>query len=342
MTTCRSAAVWQTKATIMAEQADLPLAEMLFEEEGMLLPAVRDRIVILGRRAAGKTVYLSVLYERFWKRLDGLTMKAVSGNIHSDLIHVTEKLRSGVWPPATLELRHCELEIEYQDHKRRLIALDYPGEVFRQAFVDGVSQRPDAESPEADSLIEHLNAAAAVLLLVDPSSLCSDNVDAVIDDDFGITQAVAYLRASPGGTDVPVVLVYTKSDQTGRYIHHDGGLEVFTKKRLPALVRTLRRFPIYQVSAVQTTKRRDRTRIPKKNFIPVGVEKPLLECLEAIAAREEQERREAAAAERQRSVEQRIKRAEQREQQTRRTLFAVIVSMVVVAGCVIALIWASR
>lgn len=326
----------------MAEQPELPLAEMLFEEDGTLWPTVRDRIVILGRRAAGKTVYLSVLYERFWKRLDGFTMKAVSGNIHSELIHVAEGLRAGVWPPATLELRHCELEIEHQGKKRRLIALDYPGEVFRQAFVDGVTERPDAEAPEASSLIEHLNAAAAVLLLIDPASLCGDNLDAVIDDDFGIAQAVTYLRASPGGADVPVVLVYTKADQTGRYVHEAGGLNLFTKRRLPALARTLRKFPIYQVSAVQTTKRADGSELPRKDFVPRGVEKPLLECLGAITAREGREEAEAAAAQRQRSVERRIKLAEQRERQTRRVLIAVIVSMVVVAGCVIALIWMAR
>ena len=324
----------------MGQDDELPLAETIYEEEAALGPTARDRIVILGRRAAGKTVYLSVLYERYWKSLDGLTMKAVGGSVHSELIHVVEGLRAGTWPPATLELRHCELEIEYRGKMRSLVALDYPGEVFRQAFVDGVTEYPDRASPEAAALIRHLDAAAAVLLLIDPASLCGDNVDAVIDDDFGITQAVSYLRSSPGGMDVPVVLVYTKSDRTGNYIAREGGPVKFTKRRLPALARTLRKFPIYQVSAVQALVRRDGSWVPKKGFVPRRIERPILRCLDAFDAQEERERQEAAAIERRAAVDERIRRADQRDRRSNRILFALIVSMVVVAGCVMALIWA--
>lgn len=308
----------------------------------MFWPTARDRIVLLGRRAAGKTVYLSVLYERYWKSLHGLAMKAVSGHVHTECIQVVEGLRAGVWPPATLEMRHCELEIDYRGQKQTMVALDYPGEVFRQAFVEGVTEYPGAGSPEASALIKHLDSAGAVLLLIDPASLCGDDVDAVIDDDFGVTQAVEYLRGSPGGEEVPIVLVYTKGDRTSHYVDRDGGLEAFTKKRLPALARTLRMVRLYRVEAVQTVRGDNREWVPKPHFKPRNIENPLIHCLDAIIAERECEQFRLTEVERQKALEARDRNEERRQRRANRILAAVIVSMIVIAACAIALILANR
>jgi hypothetical protein len=144
------------------DPAELPLAETVFDEDEPRAPKVRDRIVMLGRRASGKTVYLSVLYERYWKSLDGLTMKAVSGQVHSDCVRIVEGLRTGQWPAATLETQHCDLEIDYKGQRHLLVALDYAGELFRRAFVEDIT-----DTAETRELVRHIDAAAAVIILID-------------------------------------------------------------------------------------------------------------------------------------------------------------------------------
>ena len=53
----------------------------------------RDRIVILGRRKAGKTVFLARLYEQLWNaHPSGLTMRTLEGTGHVALMEVNERL----------------------------------------------------------------------------------------------------------------------------------------------------------------------------------------------------------------------------------------------------------
>jgi len=315
----------------------LPLAETVVPAPEYSPPSHRDRIVILGRRASGKTVYLSVLYERFWKSLDGLTMKAVSGAVHSDLIRTVDGLRSARWPPATLETQHCDLEIEYNQRKHLLVALDYAGELFRRAFVEDVT-----DSPEAEELVRHLDSAAAVMLLIDPAVAVAKDVDATIDDDFGMTQAVTRIRNWPGGRDIPFALVLTKADQNRELIRRAGGLERFVARHFPALARTLGKVYIFQVSAVQVETNAAGEAVPKQGYVPSDIERPLLHCLGQIdlkleiAKQEARQRHTAHLADLRRKADQRAAR------KTTRTIIAVVVSMVIVAACAIALIWARK
>ncbi|KKM44820.1 hypothetical protein LCGC14_1561500, partial [marine sediment metagenome] len=149
-------------------------------------PGERDRIVILGRRAAGKTIYLSTLYAKLWRSLDGMTMSALSGVTHRNAMRIVAELTKGVWPPATQENARMAFDIKYHGRQRLMVSMDYSGEVFKQAFVEDGSQ-----SREVKDLFEHLDRAAAVLLLVDPSMVYehSGDIDAAVDDDFGMVQA---------------------------------------------------------------------------------------------------------------------------------------------------------
>ena len=321
----------------MADVSKLPLAETVFDDDQGSTQGGRDRIVILGRRASGKTVYLSVLYEKFWKSLDSLTLKAVSGNAYSDLIRVVEGLREGRWPAATLETQYCDLEIKYKGRKHLMVTLDYAGESFRRAFVEDIT-----DTPETATLVEHIDAAAAVILLIDPVSLVGDSSDARIDDDFGMTQAVTRIRNWPGGKDIPFVVVFTKADVNSLRIHRDGGVVPFMTKHLPALARTLKKVQIFQVAAVNAETLPDGTKISSADKLGWHVEKPLFYCLDQIELKAEldlhsaqQRRSRVAWAERQKE-----QRNEQRR--TRLRVFAIVASMIVIAACIIALIWARK
>ncbi len=323
--------------TTGSDSAELPLAETIHDEVDHQVPSLRDRIVILGRRASGKTVYLSVLYERYWKSLDGLTMKAVSGQVHTDCVRIVNGLRAGRWPAATLETQHCDLEIEYKGQRHLLVALDYAGELFRRAFVE---DRMDA--PETRELVKHIDSAAAVMILIDPAVVTGTDVDAAVDDDFGMTQAMMRLRNWPGGKHVPVVLVFTKADETGPIIKREGGLESFVKRRFPALARTLKRVVMFQVSAVQATTGPEGSRAPRTDFKPWQIEKPLVYCLNQIDLQRELDRQQAFAEEQRRAVEAYNRTLEKSSRRINRVVAGVVITLIVVAACIVALAWAFK
>lgn len=299
----------------------------------------RDRIVVLGRRQAGKTVYLSVVYGHLWRSLDGLTMSAVSGVTHRRMMRAVAELEKGQWPPGTLENARLAFEIKYHRRKRLLISMDYSGEVFTRAFIEDGD-----DSREVKELLEHLDNAAAVLLLVDPSMVYehSGDIDAAIDDDFGMVQAAKRVRDWPRGEDIPIVLVLTKMDKNLPLIRREGGAAEFVKKHWPALARTLLRIPIYGVTAVQAETDQNRQSVPSPQSTPKGVLEPLKYCLEEIEKRDQeleyQERREAKVREVRLEVE-RLARADRRHR-----LFwaAVVVAMLLIGAFVIGLIAVFR
>ena len=62
----------------------------------------RDRIVVLGRRGAGKTVFLARLYEALWQKREGLLARAVDGVAHQRFMECVARMEAGQWPEATL------------------------------------------------------------------------------------------------------------------------------------------------------------------------------------------------------------------------------------------------
>jgi hypothetical protein len=238
--------------------------------------SVRDRIVILGRRSAGKTVYLSLLYDLFWKSNGELTMKAVNGASHLEFTKAASELRNGIWPAATQNISQAFIEIEYRSRKKLAVMLDYPGELFTNAFVK------DIESEETGILLDHIDHAEAIILLVDPSHVVSDDVGISVDNDFGLYQALNRVLNWADGCTVPVVLVLTKSDETQHIIKGNGGTAAFVKKYFPKMVQNVRTLRVCRVSAVQVEKKKDGGIVPKKGFKPMNLEMPIMYCFDVV------------------------------------------------------------
>jgi hypothetical protein len=300
-------------------------------------PPERDRIVIIGRRASGKTVYLSRLYEKLWRSTNDLSMKAVSGPVHASIMRVVDMLQHSTWPPATMASTRIETEVHYRGSRHVLVGLDYAGELFRQAFVE-----ERTEQPEVRELLSHIDRAVAVILLVDPAVMVGGDVEEIMDDDFGIVQAAQRIRRWPGGEDIPIVLVLTKSDRHKALLDSYGSKKNFVAQHFPALHRLLKQIPIFAVSAVQVEPGPDGALIPRKDSVPVGLEDPLRYCLQAVHGVEER----AAAEVRQREEQTRLARMvelEEKAGQRRQLTFAAIVAaLIFIAICVIVLIIVFR
>lgn len=237
---------------------------------------VRDRIVVLGRRKAGKTIFLARLYEQLWRSTDTVHMRAIDGNDHLFFMETIRVLSERVWPPATGSSTRIPLEVTLDGKPRTLVSLDYSGEVFKRAFLEQVSD------PDTEELLDHLDRAAAVILLVDPGLVLHGTPEQIAEDEFGMTAAVRRIRQGPGGSHIPIALVLTKLDAHGRVVRECGGLVGFVKTHLFPLLRALHRVRVFGCVAVRTRPDAMGQPRPDPATPALGLLEPLEHCLRAM------------------------------------------------------------
>lgn len=186
-------------------------------------------IVVLGGPAAGKTVFLSILYRYLWEGYNGLTMHATGGSAHTELLATSDRIVCGEVPPATQALRHYEFELHTERHTYFMKFLDYPGELFRQVFYENI-----VDTDEARQLYELSTSADSVIALCDPKSV----LDTTWDIDYAFSNLVRFYKTA-SRKEPFFVLAFTKRDQTENFV----GMNVsrFVRKRLPHLAAELRR-----------------------------------------------------------------------------------------------------
>jgi GTPase SAR1 family protein len=270
---------------------------------------VRDRIVVLGRRKAGKTIFMSRLYEQLWRSDGDLHMRAVSGTDHLYFLRNIKELQEGRWPAATGGSTYAAIEIEYLRRKHLMVILDYAGEVFQRAFVEGIVDDSSSE------LLDHVDRAAAVILLVDPSVAMTGELEEFADDDFGMASAIRRIRDWPGGKQVPVALVLTKIDQSKRRLEQVGGLVAFVRKYYGPLLRTIGNVKVFGAAAVRQGEDGLGKAVPEMRKPAVGIVEPLTYCLrrlEIVARESEEHQRQIESARRIESIRQAEAEAQQR------------------------------
>jgi hypothetical protein len=247
--------------------------------------AVRDRIVVLGRRKAGKTIFLARLYEQLWRSESRLHMKAVDGNDHLFFMETLRVLSERVWPPATGSSTRIRVEVTDDRGVRMLSVLDYSGEVFKRAFLERPTDAPaEEDDPDTRELLEHLDRAAAVILLIDPGIVINGTAEEIAEDEFGMTAAVRRIRRGPGGSHIPIALVLTKLDLHGRMVRECGGLVGFVKRHLFPLLRALHRVRVFGCVAVRSRPDALGQQRPDPQTPPLGVLEPLQFCLAGMVA----------------------------------------------------------
>ena len=251
----------------------------------------RDRVVVLGRTRAGKTIYLSRLYEQCWKGDGPLRIEAHDGRTHLALLSIIEEMQERRnWPPATEDSSYLDLNISWRGQSLTMVSLDYPGEVFRRAFVQQVSDQDTQE------LIEHVRRAAAVLVLIDPRVLATGRMGEAADDDFGMVQAMRYVRSLPGGMHVPITLVLTKIDENADLLRHHGKLRGFADKFCRNLLRVVPGMRVFGVCAVRSRRDSLGRVVPDLDRPPRGLTGPIEYCMEQVMSQRLGEERQRAVA----------------------------------------------
>jgi len=263
----------------------------------------RNRIVILGRRQAGKTVYLSVLYHTLWKRGGLLSVVALDGGTHTACMGTISTLLGGEWPASTVGTNYLNLEVRWRGETWPMVSLDYPGEVFRKAFVD------NTQTEDVSELLEHVDRASAVIALVDPGVVAGESLDEATEDDFGMLKAIERIRNSPAGGDVPIAFVLTKYDARRSLIRENGGTARFVKTRYRHILQSAGRLDVFVVAAVPEPSHGGGLRFDP-NAMPKGVVKPLQFVVEKMYKSRNLRRSEAENRERRQSMERAVLSAE--------------------------------
>jgi double-GTPase-like protein len=235
----------------------------------------RDRIVLLGPRQAGKTVYLAVLYHTLWTRVGSLSLVALDGGIHTSCMETFAALRRGEWPARTAGHQYPSLEVRWHGETWPMVSLDYSGEVLRKAFGDRTKTK------DARALLEHLDRAAAVIALVDPAAVVGESVLEASDDDFGMLKALERIRESPGGQSVPVAFVLTKYDSRKALIRKNGGTVAFVKRWYRQLLWSARCLKVFVVAAAPESMDDGAPSLRRTGF-QRGVVKPLQFVVERL------------------------------------------------------------
>lgn len=271
---------------VEASPPSSPQASAIEEATPLTAPR-RDRIVILGRTQSGKTVFLATMYYALWKQPGDMKITAIDGASHKACLEAIQQLRTGNHLAATTGSKYLNLEVSFKGLSRPLVSLDYPGEVFRKAFID------NTDGPDTQELLDHIDRAAAVIALVDPAIVVDNDLTTAMDDNFGMLKALERILTWPGGEDVPVAFVLTKHDLRKQLIKDHGGPGPFVKKHFPQIVSLTRHLNVFCISAVQnkTDQEGPQTDAVDPKSKPYGFLKPmkhLLKSLEVMHAREEQ------------------------------------------------------
>ena len=188
---------------------------------------VASSIVILGGPAAGKTVFLTVLYQYLWTGQGRLAIRAATGSMHTELLTACEQLLLGELPAATQALRHFEFDLRKDRQSYDLRLLDYPGELFRKVFYESL-----VDSDEARELYDISTSADGVIALVDPRSVH----DGTWDVDYALTNLLRFYRSN-GRKQPHFVLAFTKRDETEHLVGTRASS--FLKSQLPHLTAEL-------------------------------------------------------------------------------------------------------
>lgn len=271
-----------------------PPAEIAAPAVAVPVSTAREKVLILGRRQSGKTVFLTRLYEALWegaeivggRYLPGqpkqpgqpvrkLRAKATQGPLHRELRQMAVDLGQGRWPAATFGTKEIEIQLSFDGRRFVMGAMDYPGEVFTKAFVQ------DSQDPDAKALRLAVDQAAAIMLLVDPDVMAKRGMD-LEDDLFGLVGAIMRVRNDPTGVKVPIAVVLTKSDRHVALIKHAGGARPFCKKYLPQLFNELGKTMVFASSAITTVKGIGDKRVPRSTSPPIDVVEPLVYCLDRM------------------------------------------------------------
>ncbi len=216
-------------------------------------------ITFLGVEGSGKTVLLMALIKLFQEHeSEGWFLRPGTASTFQFLQQIPKDLSTGALPHQTTRLRHLSMTVMKNGEAQRVFdLLDYPGEIYRLAFLDGQdSEDPEtfqarvaANQEEISSLLSHLIGSERIFVLfnlADAQDIAHNakNLDAV-----WVTNAcIDFLLRQPAHPEVTLLL--TQFDLYGNL--NDPAIDVrrVVRETLPLIANNFPNLDIQAVSAL--------------------------------------------------------------------------------------------
>ena len=238
-------------------------------------------ITFLGVEGSGKTVLTMALVNLFKAHeAEGWFLRPETRSAFRFVEQVPPVLEPGSLPHQTTELRHLAMSVVKDGEVQRVFdILDYPGEIYRLAFLDAKDDpdpatfqaRVEVNQEEIRALLGHLQGSDRVYVLfnlADAQDLAhnAQNLDAV-----WVTNAcLDYLHRLPSRPEIALLL--TQIDLYGNLNNPNLNPRRIAQQALPLITRNFPNLTIQAVSALG----------PASG--PFGADKIVAECLKDIPA----------------------------------------------------------
>lgn len=219
-------------------------------------------VTFLGVEGAGKTVLTMALLKCFKKHeAEGWFLRPETNNAFRFLNQLPDELDQGTLPHQTVALRHLALNV-LKDHapQRTFDILDYPGEIFRLAFLDAkddpdpfaFSERVEAHRDDIEALLGHLTDSDQVFVLFnldDGRDLATNtrNSDAV----WATNACLDYLHRLPSHPKITLLL--TQIDRHVDLETYDFNPGAYVAHYLPLIAQNFPHLDILAVAALGPT-----------------------------------------------------------------------------------------
>jgi hypothetical protein len=254
---------------------------------------------------------------------------------------VIDSLARGQWPAATTGNDPFVIDVTKGSRSVPLIVLDYPGEVFTRAIVDDMSGEAEQE------LRDHVDAASAVILLLDPGVAVHGTAQDLVEDEHGMPQVVERVRKWPGGQNVPVAMVLTKYDLHEPLIRAEGGKLAFVRRWYPRLIESVldgggtgKVFGVAAVRGIEDARGNVAPGIAKPAY---NVLRPLEYCVATMFESDRMEKdkrnRERVARSRAERQEHDRREAARASSKSRLTVLAIVMTVILMALVAAVFVW---
>ncbi len=204
------------------------------------------KVAIVGVEGSGKTVMLAGLGDLYSRPDDkGYFLTPKDFNTSSYVAELMGRLRNGIWPAATADDLFQGLEWTLRRRSDtggrptdicELSCLDFPGEVYRKAFVDTKGQRSEEMQRQIAVLWNYIERADSLIVLVNLGDVITHGLaDRRVHESIWVTSAILEqaLKERPGRVVPKTAIVLSQADVYEATINECGGAKGALEKYLP-------------------------------------------------------------------------------------------------------------
>lgn len=250
------------------------------------------KVAIVGVEGSGKTVMLAGLGDLYTRADEkGYFLAPKDFNTSAYVSELMDRLRSGSWPAATADdvFRNLEWTLRRRSGTEErptdiceLSCLDFPGEVYRKAFVEADANLSAEMQRQVETLWNYIERADCLLVLVNLSDVITHGLaDRRVHESIWVTNAIleAALKERPGRVLPKTAIVLSQADNYENTIRECGGTKGVLERYLPHVFNSYGWLDVFAVSAIDRTELDDNGRtVPARDFTSEGL-RPIVHWL---------------------------------------------------------------